>query len=589
MRLTLRRCAASPLLQNIHCSLPTLQQLYASTAPPLPPAGTATQSNAPQAAPALFPRDPATSHDGDAVLRFFCEELGMGSPALRQWRRRLALRSAQRWGLAEASSSTGTPAAAPPPPPLPSSFRVPWTRVRRGAAADATSPSPSSPSLWLRPRAQDVTVVQSAMRHLRLLVSPLLLLSPPPLESTAAPTALPATPPSSAPSPSTPVHPHNAARPATHAECSRWYATSAIPAGMFLLSIPTEAVLFADPPPASDPLLHFFMQVEELVGQLVSAAADPAAPHHGYVSYLCDSVVPSRNLPFLSPADVRALLRSAVPRKGGTVPDGESATPPDGADLTSPALSLASFFHEDIAGEPLSDWLRQRLSRSEYAWWVSLVLAHRAGRTSLLPIIDKLNHSPCPNCYYTMATEDTMCGLDVLDNLIAGVPDELLYQPYVHVFALRDIAAGAELTLCYASAADGAYRPAAGGSPPPPPPSPPSRPAAGGGAGGAAPSHDSAGVMEAVRTLFPDGDGAAAALELAEAGGGELNRAVLRGLQHRGPQEVDGPEGRASWQLQWGFVPPCDAVFSAHDLRQTAALIAERRVDTRAELFPRAP
>ncbi|CAJ1022303.1 putative SET domain containing protein [Leishmania utingensis] len=621
------RLQASVLLLHIHRSLQSLQRLYTCvTLPELQEerqlvGGTATaelphraDAHRVQAAlPTSFPPDPHTAEEGDRVLRFFCQELGMGEAPLRQWRHKLQQKSAQRWGVPKTPSSL----LFPPMSSLSSSQNTPglhptavgggttvrcWTRVRDAQAATTSAPSASSaPSsaayanesvssssfLWLRPRLQDIAVVQSAMRNLQFMVSPFLLLSPPPLVA-ASPPCSGSTDPSAA-------VPHDAARPASYEECSRWYATRPIPAGMFLMSLPTEAVLFANPPPATDPLITYYMQVEELVGQLVSAVADVTSPHHGYASYLCDSVVPSRNLPFLTTADVQQLFRATT--------DGSTTQPPqvpahsaDAGDdaseaVDSPALSLMSFFHEDMAGEPLSDYLRTRLSRPEYAWWVSLVLSHRTGTTSLLPMIDKLNHSPFPNCYYTMATEDTMCGIDVLDNLLAGVPGELLYQPYVHVFALRDIPAGAELTLCYASASDGAYKPA-GRHLFAQPPSLLAEERSDARRHGSAAIADAGDIEEVMRTLFPHSDVVALAESVGGISGGGANvdsafASQLRRLQHPGRQEVDTPEGKASWLLQWGFVPPCDALYSAQDLREMATLIVERRVGMRSSLFPR--
>lgn len=520
---------SSLLLQHIHRSLPVLRRLYPS-------------SSSIAAVNAAFPPDPKTPEQGDDVLRFFCAELGMGERPLRLWRDKLHQRVQQRWGIAKAGE--GEPAAA----------AMEWTPLRTVAAASTR---------WLRPRPQDAAVVRSALRNLKFLVSPLLLLSPPPCERVGAPASLTR----STVGAEEEDFPPQLLRPTTHAECSRWYATQPIPAGMFLMSIPTEAVLFANPPPASDPLLGFFMHVEELVAQLVDAAATEDAAHHGYVSYLCDSVVPCANLPFLS------------------LPEMQASFAQEAAALDSPALSLLAFFHTDMAGEPLSDFLRARLSKDEYAWWVSLVLAHRAGASSLLPMIDKLNHSPLPNSYYTMATEDTLCGLDVLDNLFAGVPAELLYQPYVHVFAIRDIAAGEELTLCYASAAAAAYRPA--GQHPPRRPASLQLPEV---AESADASHSLAKALDgggevSDHNTIPTADMHDVMEGLFSTARGN-DQTALAQLQHPGRQEVSTAEGSATWRLQWGFVPPCDAVYSATDLMEMAGLVAERRVDTRSLLFP---
>ncbi|GET87839.1 hypothetical protein, conserved [Leishmania tarentolae] len=609
---------ASLLLQHIYRSLPVLQKLYAC-ATPQQFAGAAAAAQlrdsadgpcAGSAPSTSFPPDPQTTEEGDRVLRFFCEELGMGEAPLRQWRHKLRQRSMQRWGVLETQSllpfrPTPSLSSSQTPPSIhaaaASDTTVPWTRVGCARATEAsvssahpaalsaaeTVDSASSSSFWLRPRLQDVAVVQSAMQNLKLIVSPLLLLSPPPVVA--------ASPPCSGSTGASAAAHHATTRPTSYQECSRWYATRSIPAGMFLMSLPTEAVLFANPPPATDPVLTFYMQVEELVGQLVSAIEDVTAPHHGYASYLCDSVVPSRNLPFLTTADMQQVFRMTAAGSAAQLSQVRAHATDVGADdggaFDSPALSLVSFFHEDMAGQPLSDYLRTRLSPPEYAWWVSVVLSHRTGTTSLLPMIDKLNHSPFPNCYYTMATEDTMCGLDVLDNLLAGVPGELLYQPYVHVFALCNIPAGAELTLCYASASDGVYRPASRHQPEPPLSLPARDKNDVCRRANATPS-TAEDMEDVMRSLFPHSDMSA----LTESGGGVSSSGAnvdpafasqLRRLQHPGRQEVDTPEGKASWMLQWGFVPPCDAVYSAQDLREMAALIAERRVDMRSSLFPR--
>ncbi|KPI85471.1 hypothetical protein ABL78_5464 [Leptomonas seymouri] len=605
---------ASLLLQHIHRSLPALQRLYAHPQPPHDRSGLSVSSDslepATSSARRAFPLDPQSQEEGDAVVKFFCEELGMGETPLRLWRQKLKQRMRQRW-REEEESSCGTARSR-------EAMELPWTRVRAPSRSPLQLPAAkqkqqSASTLWLRPRAQDVAVVQSAIRNLKFLVSPLLLLSPPPYVSTQAP--------ETSPPPAVDQQHRQRLRPTSYEECSRWYAIQPIPAGMFLMSLPTEAVLFANPPPASDPLLHFFMQVEELVAQLVDAAVTEGAAHHGYASYLCDSVVPSRNLPFLSAADLQTefSLEDAAKRRlgpgsdasnrqqhGPLLPGSAEGTTRDNGDggseeaaSDSPAISLLSFFHEDMSGEPLSDYLRARLSKEEYAWWVSLVLSHRTGSSSLLPMIDKLNHSPLPNCYYTMATAETVCGLDVLDNLFAGVPEELLYQPYIHLFAIRDIQAGEELTLCYASAAEGAYRPA--GVHPPARPASLQIPAAayqqlpterigGSKENSQRPEQPTKSISDVLKSMFSSSAVAAAATAAVTGLRSDLDKAGLSGelrhLQHPGRQEVCTAEGCASWRLQWGFVPACDAVYSAKDLMEMAALVAERRVDTRTALFP---
>lgn len=373
--------------------------------------------------------------------------------------------------------------------------------------------------------------MQSMMDDLKSVVSPLVTLCPPAGGATGA-------------------------APRTEAEASRLYAVQDIPAGMVLLSVPTDAAFFAQPPPASDALLHYFMQVEDLVGQLVAAGESPdGASHHRYVEYLRESVVPCRNLPFLRRKDLAALLQPN-PAGGEAVEERERGE--DGGRAASPATVLYEFFHTEMGREPLSPYLRERLDADAYSWWVSLVLSRRSGAATLLPLVDKLNHSPVPNCCVTMSSAETLCGLDLLDNAIAAVPAELLGQPYVHVSAMRDLRRGEELTLCYASASEGLYTTASSGRPPPPP---------------------AQATSEAVEELARD----TAPLDFASEA--ELV-AFARRHAHRGKQEVETPEGRAAWQLQWGFVPPCDSVFSARDLKQMALLVAEKRINTRTELFP---
>ncbi|KAG8348495.1 hypothetical protein TRVL_00670 [Trypanosoma vivax] len=294
-------------------------------------------------------------------------------------------------------------------------------------------------------------------------------------------------------------------------------ATQRILPGVFLLSLPTAAVFFAQPPSANDTLISFFMHVEDLVGQLVAADASvecegPVPSHSGYISYLKKSVTPCNNLPFLELEEVTQLLANDSTVKGG-----------NDASRDSPAFQLWEYFHRDMEGLPLTAFLRERLSKEEYAWWVSLVLSRRVGSATLIPVVDKLNHSPEPNCYYTMATDKSFCGLDVFDNLLAGVDYGLLYEPYVHLFSIREISPGEELTLCYAS----------------PPTTGRQKPEVTGG--------------------FSDG--------------GEGISVTLK-------------EGRAAWQLQWGFIPHSDSPYSSSDLLEVASIVAERRVNLRRQFFP---
>lgn len=580
--------------------------------------------------------------------------------------------------------------------------------------------------MWFIPREQDVRLVQSVHRDLHTVVSPFVTLSPPAracssLEemraihnATHCSTAFEAacatattvsssvtahTTPTRAASEESADYSPPCTTPSSAQDTSTFFALRDIPAGMFILSIPTEAVFFARPPPASDVVLSYFMHVEDLIGQLVAAAEeDGQASHKGYVRYLMQSVVPCRNLPFLTREEMQTLMPTlACPATDATTQGeafGGDHVRVDGPHETHvrrtthhshPAWQLWQFFHEDMAGLPLSPYLRERLSKEEYAWWVSLVLSRREGAATYIPLVDKFNHDPSPTCYYTMSTPDTFCAIDVLDNLMAGVSGTLLYQPHVHVFTIHHVRAGEPLTLCYASATHGRYTypttttthpaslskaaqswrrdglGASGESGDADEAAMLSLPltrddkrvtrdthrdkvncgmvrkkgdpdrthagAVGGGNGGVFDrrtdnhnnhaDHDARAWNEkdasctgkeherraacAVREMFGDTDGSvvdsSAATDtmsftdvrtLGRAAGAEEGVRIIPG-QHAGRQEVHTEEGRATWQLQWGFVPPCDAVYSASDLQQVATIVAERRVDTRRLLFPTKP
>ncbi|ESS66158.1 hypothetical protein TcG_06044 [Trypanosoma cruzi] len=437
----------SLLLRNLHCSLPAIAQLYKEAAG-VGTGGVVEGDRGIPSCPSL-PLTVSTTNDGEAVLDFFCRELGMGASSLRHWRSGLTKATHRRW----------------------------W----RGGKL----PSQNAADASLFTDTDDVLFMQSAIWDLKAVVSPFLTLTKPRRKSAV--------------------------------RGSSFMATRRLLPGVYLLSLPVEAIFFANPPPATDPITSFFMYVEELVGQLVVAGDDVSEndwrpSHAGYVNYLKKSVIPSNNLPFLEREEIARILRSdkTKPLLGAV---GESHT----VSNKSPALELWEYFHNDMQGLPLSAYLRQRLSKEEYAWWVSLVLSRRAGAATLIPLVDKLNHHPEPNCYYTMATEETFCGIDVFDNLLAGVPSDLLYEPFLHTFSIREIQEGEELTLCYASP-----------------------------------------------TINPND----------------------RDSRSAGGMSVTSREGRAAWQLQWGFFPENDSPYSSTDLKEVAAIVAERRVNLRRQYFP---
>ena len=211
--------------------------------------------------------------------------------------------------------------------------------------------------------------------------------------------------------------------------------------GTFLFSVLTESALCASSPMMSmssetDADVEYFSMVEDLCGQLAAIAqSDVTAPlpgsqppaHLGYVNYLRQHCSPPLNLPFLQRGDLHSMS----------------------------GLDFWDSFHKTLGAMPQSDSVKALIpSADEYAWYVSLVLSRRAGGSMIVPLLDTLNHcnNSMPNAYYTMATESTFCGLDVVDNIMAGVDNSLLFHPYLHCFTLSKIPKGQEITLSYSDA-----------------------------------------------------------------------------------------------------------------------------------------
>eukprot|EP00331_Platyophrya_macrostoma_P006756 CAMPEP_0176426100 /NCGR_PEP_ID=MMETSP0127-20121128/11754_1 /TAXON_ID=938130 /ORGANISM="Platyophrya macrostoma, Strain WH" /LENGTH=71 /DNA_ID=CAMNT_0017807329 /DNA_START=81 /DNA_END=293 /DNA_ORIENTATION=- len=51
-----------------------------------------------------------------------------------------------------------------------------------------------------------------------------------------------------------------------------------------------------------------------------------------------------------------------------------------------------------------------------------------------------------------MATDRSMCGVDLIDNLVAGVDSSLIQEPHLHVFSIQPIPKGAPITISYSVA-----------------------------------------------------------------------------------------------------------------------------------------
>ncbi|EPY37539.1 hypothetical protein AGDE_06395 [Angomonas deanei] len=494
------RTPPSILLQNIHCSLPVLSKLYAS-----------------QASRVSFPPiDPKDEQEGQLLFSFFCKELGMGEAALTHWRRSCLERMTSRWCRPEGEHT------------FTHTLGNPTSKEKR----------------ILRTRPLDYTFLQKSIERLKLLVSPLITLCDPPEGK------------------------HNS----SHGSSSAFHTIAPVKAGMFLLSLPTEAALMVPPLPvvSGDLLLSYFMNIEDLIAQLLAveeegevlgsaAGGVTYSSHYHYVKYLQESIVPCKNLPFLSEKELTALLG-------------------DGAEEVNPLQRLCgNTITAHVGRAPLSGYVRDRLAaqaavdlpqadsaaRDKYVqslsrWWYSVILSRRSGSSMLLPVLDKLNHSPNPNCYYTMSfapegdkdhSEDAFCGIDVFDNLLAGVPLDLLTVPYIHLFAIRDMQAGEEITISYGSPHDSLYPPASRQLPTP--------------TKGSTESYD-----ELLQGMF------------------HAPNSVEEILRNKLHQEVHTAEGKARWQTQWGFIPATDSLYSEKDLRVVSSIVAERRLDLRQSLFP---
>lgn len=169
--------------------------------------------------------------------------------------------------------------------------------------------------------------------------------------------------------------------------------------------------------------------------------------------------------------DVR-LIKSLVQRRKAAAAEpthGESVNPVSmvvGAAETTTPLSGKSLlgylapeeFDALLPGLPAE-------AKDEFHWLISMTLSRRLGDSLMVPLLDKLQHfvdpivaygvenaSPqrsSPAAYYSMANRDTLTGVDVFENVIAGVESVFLYEPYVHVYALRDIDKGEAITLSY--------------------------------------------------------------------------------------------------------------------------------------------
>lgn len=417
---------------------------------------------------------------------------------------------------------------------------------------------------------------------------------------------------------------------------STFIANKNIPAGVFLMSIPTEEAVVADESEEGAAALEyhnrqlessasamnnacgltlndlkdgntFFLPVESLAMYL-AIGLHPENVNHGtaqggptddrtssedkessffekYCQYLAGTVAPPKNLAFMKSEDF--LFGS---KTGGNEEGVSSSLSP-----TSTAHALWKHFHEYRKGQPLNRVSMRRLlqddnttNRSrehvevadvegnpvdylsqihpplsddalqEYKWIVSVVLSRRLGPNLMVPLLDKLNHcvpaigvpqrhstedankklsktQNTPNCYYTMATEQSMCGLDIFDNLLAGVSVDRLFVPHIHLFSLKPIRKDEALTLSYSDINPNATATLTHGE-----------------------------HKEEERQLLNTGSTSASA------------------TPHRGNDD----NGALMWKALWGFVPNDVPAISEPDLMAMASIISERRLLQRKILFP---
>jgi hypothetical protein len=311
----------------------------------------------------LFPQAPTSLKAGDEALHFFADELGVGIRPLEKWR----------------------------------SHQLSAATVNGGDAATRTS-TLFQQVLTNCPSPHDATLQRTSVERLGFVLSPFVRLS-------AA---------SSVEGPSSKW---------IADQSSQFVAAQNIPAGMLLMSIPTECALVSSAPQseAGDLLLDNHMHIDDLAAQLWSYSEDPSAPHYHYANYLLNTVTPPKNLPFLKKMDL-------------TCPD---------------VIPMWEMFHQQMEKSPLSEFLHSRLSPEEYLWFVSVVMSRRSGLSTLIPVFDKLNHDVVPNSYFSMSSESTFCGLDIVDNIVAGVDSTFLFTPYIHLFAINPIPRGHPLTISY--------------------------------------------------------------------------------------------------------------------------------------------
>lgn len=147
-----------------------------------------------------------------------------------------------------------------------------------------------------------------------------------------------------------------------------------------------------------------------------------------------------------------------------------------------------------------------------------------------------------------------MCGLDVLDNLLAGVPAGRLYEPHVHLFALRSIRAGEAITLSYSDLD----------------PSTPSF------------SPHQQQTATAAESKLLEG-------ETSTSGSNESGGAAAEATSPPPPPPLGDDDGAALWRATWGFVPEDKPLLPESDLLAMASIVAERRLLSRARMFPPDP
>ena len=220
-------------------------------------------------------------------------------------------------------------------------------------------------------------------------------------------------------------------------------AESGLRAGQFIASVPASAILRAAPP-QSAPGQHSLPEegvdalvIEDLASRVLLSLVDQESRWRPYAVLLKELAMVPANAPFLDSKALRC------------------------PEARSMAASV-----QRLIDQPRSAVLLA-CDHAHRQWAVSTVLSRRLSGDMLCPVVDWTDHDAECNSAYTMPSssvaacgqqeqdEGQLIGMDVVDNLFAGVPLPRLLDPHLHLFALRGIRAGERITTTYCDASIG--------------------------------------------------------------------------------------------------------------------------------------